>query len=135
MACLFGKYHRIPWRIKGKRSVRSISKPSKTRPVYLTSIYQMFSAQPGIIPQVTGSLTHASFWATTVYVDQHSDYFYAHTMRGTSEGDTLHAKEAYKRLADTHGYRFCAYRVDNGRLSYPPYRRISGAAGSKSASV
>ena len=74
----------------------------------------MVSDQPGIIPQFTGDLTHAIFWADTVFVDQYSNYFYAHLMRGTSYEETLHTKEAYERLASTHGARVCAYRYDNG---------------------
>ena len=43
-------------------------------------------------------------------------------MRGTSAEETLHIKEAHKRLAATHGSRVCAYRADNGILSYPHFK-------------
>ena len=35
----------------------------------MTSIDQMKSAQPELISQFTGDLTHARFWADTVFVD------------------------------------------------------------------
>ena len=40
-------------------------------------------------------------------------------MRGTQADETLHTKEAYERLLDTHGDRVCAYRVNNRMFSYP----------------
>ena len=43
-------------------------------------------------------------------------------MRETSAEETLHAKEAYKRLAATHGARVCAYRAENVRFSYLPFK-------------
>ena len=43
-------------------------------------------------------------------------------MRGTSEEETLHAKESYKRLTGTHGSIVCAYIAENGRFSYPPFK-------------
>ena len=36
-------------------------------------------------------------------------------MRGNSSEETLHDKQASKRLVDTHGDRVCAYRSDNQR--------------------
>ena len=69
VACLFGKSHRILWKNKAKHSGGFIRKPSNTRPGYMTSIDQMVFAQPGLITQVTGSLTHARLWEATVFVD------------------------------------------------------------------
>ena len=73
VACIFGKSHKRPCRTKGKHSSGSIRKPSDTRSGATNSIDQMVSAQPGIIPQVTGDLTHARLWAATLFVDHYSD--------------------------------------------------------------
>ena len=73
--------------------------------------------QPGIIPQVTGDLTHARFLAETVFMDHYSDYCYTHLMKGTSAEENLKEKETYERLAATHRARFFAYRADNGRFA------------------
>ena len=78
---------------KGKHSRRSIRNPSETRPGDMNSIDQMVSAQPGIIPQVTGDLTHARFLAETVFMDHYSDYCYTHLMKGTSAEENLKEKE------------------------------------------
>ena len=43
-------------------------------------------------------------------------------MRGTSSEETIYTKEAYKRLAATHGDRVCAYRADNGRFTDPQFK-------------
>ena len=77
-------------------SIVSIRKPSETRPGAVTSIDQMVSAQPGIIPQVTGCLTHVIFWESTVFVDHYSYYCYTHLMRGASAEETLWEKEVYE---------------------------------------
>ena len=77
----------------------------------------MVYAQPGIIIQVAGALTHAMFWAATVLVYHYSDYCNTHRMRGTSDEETLREKEAYERLAATHGSRVYTYRADNGRFA------------------
>ena len=82
-------------------------------------IEQMLSVQPGLITQVTGSLTHTRFWAATVFVGHYSDYCYSHLMRGTSAEENLQSKESHKRLISTHGYRVFSYRSDNGIFEYP----------------
>ena len=69
VACIFGKSHKRPWSTKGKHSGRPIRKPLDTRPGAMTSIEQIVSAQPGIIPQVTGYLTHERFWTSNIFVD------------------------------------------------------------------
>ena len=95
----------------------------------MTSIDHMVSAQPGIIPQVTGSLNHARFWSATVFLDHYSNYCYAHIMRGNSAEETLRAKEAYERLAATHWTRVCAYREYNGRFAEPQSKEASQTCG------
>ena len=72
VACLFVKSHRRPWMTKLKCSGGYIRKPSDTRPVAMTSIYQMVYVKPGLTPQVTVSLTHERFWSVTVFVDHYS---------------------------------------------------------------
>ena len=54
----------------------------------MTSIDQMVSSQQGIIPQVTGDITNAKFWAGTVFLDRYSDYCYTHLMMGASDEET-----------------------------------------------
>ena len=69
VACILGKYHKRPWRTKGKHSSGSIRKPPDARPGAMASIDHMVSARPGLITQVTGDPTHPRFWVSTVFVD------------------------------------------------------------------
>ena len=114
MACIFGKCHKRPWRIKGKYSGVYISKTLEIRPGATTSINQMISDQPGIIPQVTGVIIHSRLWAATVFVDHYYDYLHDHIMRGTSAEDTLQIKEAYGYPVAIHSTRFWYHRSGNG---------------------
>ena len=62
---------------KGKPYGGLIRKTSETRTGAMNSIYQMVSAQPGLIPQVTWAITHTRFWVDTIFVDKYSNYYYA----------------------------------------------------------
>ena len=92
------------------------------RPGAMTSVDQSVSDQPGIIPQVTGALTHARLWSATVFVDHNSDYCYTKFIRRISDEETLRAKEAYERLEATHRSRFYTYREDKGIFSEPKFK-------------
>ena len=81
----------------------------------------MVSAQPRLITQVTGDLTHVGFWAANVFVDHYSNYCCTHLMRGTSDEETFWEKEAYEHLVSTHRARVCAYRADNRRFTDPQF--------------
>ena len=81
---MFGNYHKRPWRTKGKKLGGLTRKLLETRTGDMTSIDQMESDQPGIIPQVTGAIKHAIFWESTAFVDHYYDHYYAHLMRVTS---------------------------------------------------
>ena len=85
-------------------------------------IDQLIPTQPGIIPQFTGTLIYARFWAATVFVDHYSDYFYSQLIRGVSSGETLHSKKAYDCLPVTHGTRVYAYRSYKEIFLYPLFK-------------
>ena len=67
-------------------------------PGSMTSIGQIISDQPGIIPQITVELNYERLWAANVFVDHYYDYCYNRLMRGTSSEEKLKAKEAYEHL-------------------------------------
>ena len=50
-------------------------------------------------------------------------------MRGTSDEETLREKEAYERLAATHGSRVYTYRADNGRFADPQFKEAVQTCG------
>ena len=93
VACQFGTAHCRPWRTKVKKS-GSIFIPKQTEPVDGMLIYQIFSYQPGHIPQLSVFLTGQSRWGCITPMDHIIDYFYVNLMRYLSFFETLMAKEA-----------------------------------------
>ena len=53
---------------------------------------QIVSAQPGLIPKISGFLTSKRLWGATTSVDHVSDYVYVHLMRDLTLDETLLAK-------------------------------------------
>ena len=75
------------------------------------------SAQPGLIPQISGYLTNMRIWGATVFADHVSDYTHVALMRDLALDETLMAKTSFKRLANDGGVAIKAYRSDNGRFA------------------
>jgi hypothetical protein len=59
VVCLFGQAHKRPWRSKSKEK-HPIRKLTDDAPGKRSSLDQMVSAQPGLIPQMSGRLTNLS---------------------------------------------------------------------------
>eukprot|EP00956_Cyclotella_meneghiniana_P008619 scaffold11745_cov39-Cyclotella_meneghiniana.AAC.3 len=93
VACEFGTAHRRPWRFKGKQS-GSIRKEKQVKPGDGQSIDQTVSAQPGLIPQMSGFLTGERYYGATTIVDHVTDYVYVRLMRNLSLEETIKAKRA-----------------------------------------
>ena len=80
---MFGAQHRTNWRTKsskhGKKS--ELRKEDSTKPGQCVGVYQMISAQPGLIPQEKGNLTRSRIWACTVFVEYYTGYVFVALMR------------------------------------------------------
>ena len=111
-SCAFGKAHRRPWCFKGN-SKGSIRKPSDNVPGACVSVDQLISAQPGLIPQLSGHLTRARITCATIYVDHFSGFAFSFLQRTTSQEETF---------ADTHGVRIKSFHADNGRFAEASFR-------------
>ena len=74
----------------------------------------MISAQPGLVPQVSGHLTAARIWAATIFLDHMSRHVYVHLMRDQTQASTLESKSAYERHANTFDIGVKSYCADNG---------------------
>ncbi|KAL7526547.1 hypothetical protein ACHAXR_003319, partial [Thalassiosira sp. AJA248-18] len=72
ISCQFGQAHRRPWRTKGKKH-GSIRRKNHKEPGDGTSIDQIVSAQPGLVPQMAGYLTSDRIWGCTTFCDHVSD--------------------------------------------------------------
>jgi hypothetical protein len=57
---------------------------------------QLVSAQPGLIPQISGKLTHQRVNGATVFDNHFSDHVYAYLMRGLTLDETITAKHGYE---------------------------------------
>ena len=73
-ACAFADASKRGYRTKAKPS-NSIKKDTDT-PGSRTSTDHTISHEPGLIPQVTGRLTHKRYAGAVVYSDHYSDYTY-----------------------------------------------------------
>ena len=111
MAFQFGQGHRRPWRLKGKK-IESICRPEQTIPGDGVSVDQIVSAQPGLIPQMSGFLTSKRLWGATTFVEHVSDYVYVHLMRYLTLDETLLSKEEMEKLMAQAGRNVKRYHAD-----------------------
>jgi hypothetical protein len=61
-----------------------------------------------------GFITGKRYKVTTVFVDQFSDLSFVYAQKTTAAGETVMAKEAFERYANTHGVTVKHYHADNG---------------------
>eukprot|EP00957_Ditylum_brightwellii_P034316 2602961-Ditylum_brightwellii.AAC.1 len=92
-ARLFAKAQRRAWHNKGKRK-GTIRKAHHTSPGKGTSADHIISHQPGLILQVTGKLTHDTYWGAVTMVDHAFNLSYSHMIKGTIIKETVEAKAA-----------------------------------------
>ncbi len=116
MACLFGSAHKQPWRTKSKQK-HPIWKLTDDALGKQDSLDQMVSAQPGLIPQMSGHLTNLGFTGATVFVDHFSDHVYVYLMGDLTLEGTLLAKHAYECFLAALGVDSRAYHANNGRFA------------------
>ncbi|EJK58187.1 hypothetical protein THAOC_21711, partial [Thalassiosira oceanica] len=117
VACQFGQAHRRPWRTKGKKSGEIRDRQKEKNAGDGTSVDQIVSAQPGLVPQMHGSLTRDRIWGATTFVDHVTDFVYVHLMKDFTLEATLHAKKAYEKILHLAGHKVKSYRADNGRFA------------------
>ena len=80
------------------------------------SVDQIVSAQPGLIPQISGFLTSQRLCGNTNFVDHVSDYIYVYLMRDLYLSETLISKEALEKLMAQSRRTIKHYNTDNGRF-------------------
>jgi hypothetical protein len=83
---------------------------------------KLVSAQPGLIPQMSGSLTNLRIMGARVIVDHYSDHTYIYLMRELTLVETLMAKHAYEEFLALMGIKSKAYHADNGHFSDRGFR-------------
>jgi hypothetical protein len=95
MSCLFVTAHKRPWQTKSKTS-HPIQKESDMSPGAKALTDQLVSAQPGLIPQISGKLTHQHVNGAMVFVNHLSDHVYAYLMRDLKLDEAIVAKHGYE---------------------------------------
>ncbi len=121
VACLFGQAHKRPWQSKSKQK-HPICKPTDDAPGKKASLDQMVSAQPGLIPQMSGCLTNLRVMAARIFVDHFLDHVYVYLMKDLTLSETLLAKHAYERFLASLGVESKAYHADNGCFADKGFR-------------
>lgn len=111
-AGMFGKAIRRPWRQKTPNNKDEAFQP--TKPGEIVSVDQLKSPTPGLIAQITGTLTTKRYEYVTVFVDNFSGYGFVHLQQTSSGEETLKAKEAFERLCKANGIQVLHYHADNG---------------------
>jgi hypothetical protein len=82
----------------------------------------MVSAQPGLIPQMSGGLTNLHVMAATIFVDHFLDHVYVYLMKDLTLSETLLAKHAYECFLALLGIESKAYHADNGHFAEKGFR-------------
>ena len=114
-SCIFGRAHKRPWRSNAPPG--TIRHPKTDKPGSCVSVDQIVSGQLGLVPQGTGALTGERIKGATVFVDNCTSFRYVHLMRRLDGKETIEAKHAFERLANSHGVKIKGYRADNGRFA------------------
>jgi hypothetical protein len=121
VACLFCQAKKCPWQSKSKPK-HPICKPTDDAPGKKTLLDQMVSAQPGLIPQMSGRLTKLCVMAATIFVDHFFDHVYMYLMKDLMLSETLLAKYAYEHFLALLGVELKAYHADNGCFADKSFR-------------
>jgi hypothetical protein len=82
----------------------------------------LVSAQPGLIPQISGKPTGLQVNGATIFVDHNSDHVYVFLMRDLTLDETILAKHAYEWFLSSIGVTSKAYHADNGRFADKGFR-------------
>ena len=111
-ACLFAKATRRQWRNKRRKHWTEKKQPMK--PGEVVSVDQLISPTPGLVAQMTGTLTKQRYKCATIYVDQYSGLGYVYLQKSTDADETIKGKKAFEAYAKQHGVSIRAYHADNG---------------------
>lgn len=114
-ACLFGDIHRRAWR--NGEIPSTIRKDQDNKPGDMVSCDQLISAQPGLVPQVTGKLSSNRIWGATVFIDHATSFSHVHLMDQMTTANTIAAKHSFESKLFEYGADVTHYRADNGRFN------------------
>ena len=115
-ACILAKQHKRPWRSKGKQ--RHIRNQGEIHPGNGTSVDQLESRHPGLVPQTKGfHRTTERYVGATIFVDHATGFTYVHHIKDFTGEQAIETKHAYETKCAQHGVRIRGYHGDNGRFA------------------
>ncbi len=103
-----------------------ICNPTDDAPGKRASADQLFSAQLGLILQMSGTLTNLQTIGATIFVDHFSDHTYVYLMQDLLLSETLAAKHTYERFLGSSEIKPKAYHADNGRFADKGFQDLVG---------
>lgn len=99
----FGKARKRPRITNKSKHYYPIRKLEHNCPGKWVSVDHLHSAQPGIIPQMSGHLTHMGTWKATIFVDYFTNHIYIYFIRDLTMKEKLITKAAFERSVNVHG--------------------------------
>jgi hypothetical protein len=116
IACQFGTAHWRPWRMRGKAS-GSICCPEHILPRDGILVDQKESAQPGLIPQMSGFLTSCCIWGCTTFCYHVSDFVYIHLMHNYMVDKMILVVKAFQKVMAQAYHTVKHYHANNGAFT------------------
>ena len=110
-ACMYAKAKRKRWRDKPRKDYERMI---ATNPGECISVDQMVSPTPGLIAQMTGSLTSKRYKYATIFVDQATGLGYVHLQKSADADETLQGKKIFEEYSRQRGVQIRSYQADNG---------------------
>ena len=84
----------------------------------------LISAQPGLLPRISGHHTRERITSACVFKDAYYDFTYAHLQTSCDLEQTINAKIAFEKLADSYGVKVKHYHADNRRFSNNGFAKV-----------
>jgi hypothetical protein len=79
---------------------------------------QIISAQPGLIPQMSGFLTSRNIWGCTTFCDRVSNFVYVHLMQDFTVDETILAVKAFEKVMVQATCMAKHYHADNSAFAH-----------------
>ncbi len=83
---------------------------------------QMVSAQPGLIPKMSGRLTNLRVMGSVIFADHFSDHVYVYLMKDLTLAEKLMVKYTYEKYLASLGVESKVYHADIGCFADKGFR-------------
>ena len=114
------KQKKRSWKHKGKPS--TIEKDNVKGSGDLVCIDHLISAQPGLLPIISGNHTRDRISSTCIFKGVHFKFTYFHLIKSCDLEQTINSKHAFEKLAATYAVTMRHYHADNGHFFCKRFR-------------